>query len=434
MVTDNLTEREIQQVTIRNLTEVNAALAPYISKSARLTEKGLRLERVTKLLEAAGNPHKNLKVIHIAGTSGKTSTSYYMSELVRASGKKVGLTVSPHVENVNERVQINGKPMPEAPFCKEFGEFLDLVRDAANKPSYFEVLTAFAFWVFERQGVDYAVLETGLGGLYDATNVTRRPDKVCVITDIGFDHMHILGDTLPKIAAQKAGIIQPGNQVLMYKQASEIMRPIRARAAKQHAKLHLLDEQAERRIWHKNLADMAAYQQRNWLLAYGAYRHLEKRDGLKHLTTGTLLKTQSIRIPGRMDTVNMKGKVLVMDGAHNGQKMAAFIDSFRRIYPDAKPAVLLSLRDTKDYHDLVTLLKPFASRIITTTFSTAQDSYIRSMDANVLADAFRAGGMPDVVVIDDHNEAFRTLLDSPEDVYMVTGSFYLLKQVRNLIR
>lgn len=420
-------------MTIRNLTEVNAALAPYISKSARLTEKELKLERVSQLLEAVGNPHEHLRIIHIAGTSGKTSTSYYITSLLRAAGKKTGLTVSPHVDSVNERVQVDGEPLPEKLFCDELGKFLDIIEGAARSPSYFEVLTAFAFWVFARQGVDYAVIETGLGGLYDATNVAHRKDKVCVITDIGFDHMHILGDTIARIAAQKAGIIHEGNQAFMYRQSADIMRAVRSSVTRHRAKLNLFDEQAERRIWRESLADMAAYQQRNWLLSYGVYRYIEERDGLKHLDSKTLLKTQAIRIPGRMETIKLGGKTLVMDGAHNGQKMGAFIASFRRIYPGVKPAVLISLRDTKDYKDLVPLLKPFAARIITTTFSAAQDSYIQSMDAEVLGKAFRDDGMKDVQVIDDREEAFRVLMDSPEDVCMATGSFYLLKQVRDMI-
>ncbi|HEX5743832.1 MAG TPA: Mur ligase family protein, partial [Candidatus Saccharimonadales bacterium] len=336
-------------------------------------------------------------------------------------------------DGVNERVQINGKPMPEAEFCKELGKFLDMVGGAAKKPSYFEVLTAFALWVFERQDVDYAVLETGLGGLYDATNVTRRPDKICIITDIGFDHMHILGDTLAKIAAQKAGIIQGRNHVFMYGQAADVMRAVRRHASEQGAKLHVLDEQAERRVWKKDLADMAAYQQRNWLLAHGAYRYLEKRDGLKNLSRKTLLKAQAVRIPGRMDIVDLNGKVLVMDGAHNGQKMGAFIKSFQHMYPGVKPAVLISLRDTKDYHDLIPLLRPFAGRVITTAFTASQDTYIRSMDPKLLAKDFRAGGISEVTVIDRHDEAFKALLDSPEQVCMVTGSFYLLKQVKDMV-
>lgn len=420
---------------IRNLREVNEALSPYIAKTSRLFDDDLKLERVHSLLQAVGNPHERLKIVHLAGTSGKTSTSYYTAELLRSAGKKVGLTVSPHVDGINERVQVNGQPLDEATFCAELGTFLDTVSDIASSqsPSYFELLAAFAFWVFDRQKVDYVVLETGLGGMYDASNVARRPDKVCVITDIGFDHMHVLGNTIGEIAAQKAGIIHEHNEVFMYKQSVDIMRAIRERVKKHQAGLHLLDEQAERHTWQEDLTDMAEYQQRNWLLAFAAYRFIEKRDDLKHLTRQVLRQTQSIRIPGRMDMREVDGKKLIMDGAHNTQKMTAFIRSFKRLYPGVKPAVLLSLRDNKDYQDLIPLLKPFAGRIITTAFETSQDSLVKSMDPEVLGNAFKEAGTKEISVIPDMRQAYASLLDSPEDVCLITGSFYLLNQVRNNI-
>jgi len=420
-------------VIIRNLREVNDALAPYIAKTSRLFDDDLKLERVHALLKPLGNPHEKLRIVHLAGTSGKTSTSYYTAELLRAAGKKVGLTVSPHVDSINERVQIDGKPLPEAVFCKELGDYLDIVEDIAKSqsPSYFELLAAFAFWIFARHEVDYVVLETGLGGMYDASNVARRSDKVCIITDIGFDHMHVLGNTLSEIAAQKAGIIHDHNQVFMYKQSVDIMRSIRKRVKEQQAHLHLLDEHAERRIWQADLSDMAEYQQRNWLLAFATYRHLEKRDGLKHLTRQVLLKAQAIQVPGRMDIKEVDGKTLIMDGAHNNQKITTFINSFHRLYPGEKPAVLLSLRDTKDYHDLIPLLIPFAGRIIATAFETSQDSLVRSMDPEELGKAIREAGFEQVTVIPNLREAYDTLLASPEKICLITGSFYLLNQIRN---
>ena len=194
-------------MTIRNLSEANAALLPYVSQTPRMTGDDLKLERVMKLMDVLGNPQDKLPVIHIAGTSGKTSTGYYMAALLKAGGKKAGLTISPHIDSVNERVQIGGSPLPEAEFCSELGNFLEIIRGAGQSPSYFELLYAFALWVFVRRGVDYAVVETGLGGLLDATNVTGRADKVCIITDIGFDHEYVLGSGLAQIAAQKIGIV-----------------------------------------------------------------------------------------------------------------------------------------------------------------------------------------------------------------------------------
>lgn len=418
-------------MTIKNLTEAKAILATYVSKTAHPTDKDLKLERMSNLLGVLGDPHAKMKVIHIAGTSGKTSTSYYVTALLEAAGAKTGLTVSPHVDGVNERVQINGKPLSEAKFCSELGKFLDIAASVKPHPSYFELLTAFAFWEFVREKVDYAVLETGLGGLYDATNVATRPDKVCVITDIGFDHMEVLGDTLDLIASQKAGIIHDRNHVFMYAQADEVMKPVLALARQHDATTHVLDEEDEFRDHRGILGDLPDYRQRNWVLAYAVYRYLAKRDGLGRLTDQALRDSQSVRIPGRMDAREIEGKTVVMDGAHNGQKMSACIRSFKLSYPGVRPAVMLSLKDTKDYGALAPLLKPFAGRIIITTFETTQDSQARSMNPDVLAGAFRAAGLEEVEVVPDQHEAYEALLKSPEKVCLITGSFYLLSQLRD---
>ena len=173
-------------MAIRTIEEAEAALLPYVPLVAQLTGKATTLERaIIPLMALAGNPQDRLKTVHIAGTSGKTSTSYYIAALLGAAGKTVGLTVSPHVDSITERIQINGQPLPDAEFCQELETFLDIVKQAPQPPSYFELLYAFALWVFGRRHVDYAVIETGMGGLYDATNVATRADKVCVITDIG---------------------------------------------------------------------------------------------------------------------------------------------------------------------------------------------------------------------------------------------------------
>src|SRR5688572_10716165 len=128
-------------------------------------------ETMVELMDYLGNPQDKLKIIHVAGTSGKTSTCYYSAALLKAAGKKVGLTVSPHVDEINERVQIDLVPMPEEAFCRDMTEFLGLVKKSELEPSYFEVLLAFAYWEFVRHRVEYAVIEVGMGGLTDATNV-----------------------------------------------------------------------------------------------------------------------------------------------------------------------------------------------------------------------------------------------------------------------
>jgi len=208
---------------------------------SRTTLHRMSLDYIRSLLDYLGNPQERLRIIHIAGTSGKTSTAYYAAALLTAAGKKAGLTVSPHVDLLNERVQINMTPLPEALFVREMNEFMACVEQGGFTPTYFELLYAFAFWEFARQQVEYAVIETGVGGLLDNTNVVTRSDKVCVLTDIGFDHTSLLGTTLPEIARQKAGIIQLHNAVFCWRQSAEVLAVFRAVTRQKQADLHILD-------------------------------------------------------------------------------------------------------------------------------------------------------------------------------------------------
>jgi dihydrofolate synthase/folylpolyglutamate synthase len=412
-------------VTIKNLTEATRILRSYANRDPKAIGRNFTLERVYPLMEAAGNPQDRLKVVHIAGTSGKTSTAYFMAALLKASGKKIGTTVSPHVDSVTERIQINGVPISDGEFCGQLGEFIEIVERAGQHPSYFEMLYAFSLWVFERKKVDYAVLETGLGGLYDATNVAKRQDKVCVITDIGLDHTSILGNSLAEIATQKIGIVHERNAVFMYDQPAEVMEVVRKWTDEKQAALTIVEEQ------DPNGSGIADYQQRNWLLAYNVYWYLEKRDNLKHLTRQVLEKTREVQVPGRMDVRSVKGKIIVMDGAHNRQKMETFIDSFRKLYPGIKPAILLAMKRTKDHDDIAPILVPFASRFVVTSFDSSQDNKLMSTDPELIADTLRNAGARSVAVFPDQEKAFKALLDSPENVCVITGSFYLLGLIRN---
>lgn len=412
-------------MNIKNLAEANKVLLSYANKDPKIG-KNFTLERVLPLMKAAGSPQDRLKVVHIAGTSGKTSTAYFMAGLLKTAGSKVGTTVSPHIDSVTERIQVNGAPLSEEVFCRELSDFIEIVEHAGQHPSYFELLYAFSLWVFDRQNVDYAVLETGVGGRYDATNVTSRPDKVCIITDIGFDHTHLLGNTLAKIASQKIGIVHAHNVVFMYEQPQEVMDVVYEATKECQATVNIITEQTQ-----PDAESIPDYQKRNWQLAYRAYQYLEKRDDLPRLTRQALRQTKHITVPGRMDTRQIKGKTVIMDGAHNQQKMVAFIESFRKLYPGIKPAVMVSLKHNKDHEDIAPLLVPFANRVIVTAFSTTQDSTIKSMDSEVLGAALREAGAKNLQIIPDQHAALEALLDAPERVCVITGSFYLLSRVRN---
>jgi dihydrofolate synthase/folylpolyglutamate synthase len=420
----------VMQYNIKTIEHAEAALLPYVPLVAELTGKDTTLHRIRPLMALLGNPQNSIKAIHIAGTSGKTSVAYYTAALLRASGKRVGLTVSPHVDSVTERIQINGEPLSEERFCSELAEFLQIVSTAQKKPSYFELLYAFAIWEFVRSSVEYAVVETGMGGLYDATNMIDREDKICVITDIGFDHMHVLGNTLPEITAQKIGIVHEHNPVMMYEQAPDIMDVVTKWTTLHHAPLHATTEKKEREIYDGNLAHMPAYQQRNWLLAYRVYIFTKRRDDLPALSKELLLKTQAIQVPGRMDAMTIQGKTLVMDGAHNGQKMSTFIATFEQRYPNQKPAVLISLKQGKEYTEVAPLIASFASSVIVTAFRTSQDLPAQSIAPAELAEAIRFAGNEHITVVADYQKALRVLLRKDEKLLVITGSFYLLSQIR----
>jgi dihydrofolate synthase/folylpolyglutamate synthase len=400
-----------------------AEASDYLSQFYVNSAEEYKLDTMRALMKHLGNPQEKFKAVHVAGTSGKTSTVYYISALLAATGKKVGLTVSPHIDKLNERLQINNVPLPEKDFGLALAEFSGLIASSGTAPSWFEVMVAFAYWYFAKVSVDYAVVEVGLGGLLDGTNVINRPDKVCVITDIGPDHVNILGGTLSEIAYQKAGIIHAGNVVFTHLQADEIMRVFEQQAQKNGAELRVITEEEEG-------SSMPAFQLRNWHLAYEVYKYLANRDGLKQLSVQELGDTQHISIPGRMDVRQLNGKTLIMDGAHNVQKMATFLDSFEKLFSDAKPAMLISLKNGKEYQELAPLLKPFASRLILTAFEARQDVPSKSMDLDILLEAFRREGIPAEIAADQH-EAYQKLISGPEKICIITGSFYLLGQIRN---
>ncbi|MFI5270824.1 MAG: bifunctional folylpolyglutamate synthase/dihydrofolate synthase [Candidatus Saccharimonadales bacterium] len=412
---------------IRTIQDANTALLPYVPLVSQLTGKDTTLDRIRPLMQYLDNPQDKLNVIHIAGTSGKTSTAYFLSSLIRSSGKKVGMTVSPHIDSVTERVQINNEPLYEAKFCSELETFLEKVEESNIKPSYFELLYAFSMWVFVRQEVDYAVIETGMGGLHDATNIIDRPDKICVITDIGIDHAHILGNNLKDIALQKIGIVHAHNQVFCYEQINEVMEVFKDWVDSVHASLNTTTQIEEEENSDLDFEGIPYYQQRNWLLAYKVFRYLMKRDKITHLTRQALIESFHVQVPARMEVKEVAGKTIIMDGAHNGQKMVTFIESFKKLFPDKKPIVIIALKKDKDFNEVVEYISEIASNVVTTTFSATQDLMVESMDSDELAAAFKKLNARS---IRNPHEAFEIAMNEAEDAILITGSFYLLSQLR----
>lgn len=416
-------------MTIESFDDLRRAIKPYITQSSSAT---YTLDRMCKLLAYLGNPQESYKAVHIAGTSGKTSTAYYAAALLKAAGYRTGLTVSPHTLEINDRVQIDCQPLLEPLFCAEFELFMDEVQASGTWPTYFEIMVAFAYWEFARQDVEYAVIEVGLGGLLDGTNTISRADKVCIITDIGLDHTNILGKTYGEIATQKAGIIQEGNEVFVYRQSAEVIKPIAARVTDKHATLTVVEPDSV-----DAPSSLPLFQQRNFGLALVVIKHIvAQRKGT--LTEAAIRRASRTFIPGRMEIFKLADKTIILDGAHNGQKIQALMESIHEQNQGKSLALLLGFLDgpaaDTRIPDILEVAAPAAERIIVTEFGGPQDEPYRS----VLAQEVERIVKPlEVNYAIDHQEdvnaAFEHALSCPEDIIVVTGSIYLLNHIRPMI-
>lgn len=408
---------------IESFEDIELLLKPsIISLSAG---ESYSLTRIRRLMVELGNPQNKIKVIHVAGTSGKTSTAYYISEMLRRNGYKTGLSVSPHIDEMNERLQVDLIPLPEKQFCAELTKFLEILSRLSIKPTYFELFTAFAFWYFAENKVDYAVMETGLGGLLDATNVVDRTDKICAITDIGFDHMDILGNTLPEITKQKAGIIQPKNAVFIIQQPDEIIKIVRSTAAANKSELKIVSEMDKK-------IGLPKIQKRNWTLAKEVASYIFAQDNKPPLGKDGLSQASKIIIPGRLEKLTIGEKQVIIDGAHNHQKMQVLIDSLKQEFGDEKICVVLAISSNKKPHLLrmTRLVSMVAGEIILTSFDTQQDFIQKSLSPGYLAQYFLDR---EVRKAFNPEQALAMALKSNESKILVTGSLYLAGKIRKLI-
>lgn len=388
------------------------------------------LERMRLLMERLGNPQDTYRIIHVAGTSGKTSTAYFMRSLLHATGCKVGLTASPHIVSVTERVQIGEGPLGDEQFLRYVNDFLAIIAQWPSiKPTYFELLVAFAFYVFAKEKVEYAVVEVGLGGSLDATNVITRSDKVSLITPIGLDHTEVLGDTKEKIARQKAGIILPHSQVIMADQEVAVKKEIETTARRQDATLLV----AEHVTVKASL--LPPFQQRNLSLALRAYEYIAHRDGLPKLTVAAIHAAMHSTPPGRFEEYAVKGKRIILDGAHNPQKLRGLLEALSDEQSATATWVVGFVQAPEEkLNDCLDILVPRSRHIVATEFTAGQDLKARhSTDAQHVADVGITKGAK--IVVDRRPEdALKRALDTSGATVIVTGSLYLVARLRPIVR
>lgn len=392
----------------------------YIEKNAlKLNAKdSYSLGRIKNLLDKLNNPQDKTKVIHVAGTSGKTSTCYYLAKLLTLSGYKTGLSVSPHIESINERVQVNLKKLSEEEFCTEFEEFTKILKSFNLKATYFELFVSFAFWYFAKAEVDYVVTEVGLGGLLDATNVVSREDKICVITDIGLDHVDILGKTVAEIAVQKAGIIQKGNKVFCNKQDELILEQFRHIAVAKDTELFINPEES-----------FSTFSARNFSLASFVCGKIFEEDSKPKLTKDQIEEASQMIIPGRMERYSVVGKTIILDGAHNAQKIEGFLRSLGNYAKTRDHCFVLAIGNNKKTQVLAMTqaISKYASHVIVTSFATEQDFKHKSLPPVYLKSYFENISVETTADLD---EAINKAFDRQEKTIIFIGSLYMAGPVR----
>jgi dihydrofolate synthase / folylpolyglutamate synthase len=404
----------------------------------------LALANSMALMEALGAPHQRFPSVHVAGTNGKGSTSAFIAAMLQAAGCRVGLYTSPHLISFTERIRIDNVRIPER-------SVVDLARRVRRayadrkglSPTFFEVTTAMAFTYFAEEGIDLAVVEAGMGGRLDSTNVLAP--LVSVITNIDIEHTEFLGDTLVKIAEEKAGIVKPGVPVVTGAAQPEAVEVIERRASALHANVRRLyrDFQPENattmpeQVFDYRGIDVSYERLRINLLG----RH-QVDNACLALAAVECLRTAGISVDepaarrglagasweGRLERVARRPDIF-LDGAHNPASAKKLADAIREMMPFYSRLILIiGVLCDKDYRRILEELVPLAAHVVAT-----KPQYARALDARTLAAEIRSRGasVETAGTLDDAVGRARAAA-APEDLVLVTGSLYTVGDARTL--
>ena len=302
-------------------------------------------------------PIDQLPIIHVAGTNGKGSTCAFIDSILRKHGEKTGLFTSPHLISFCERIRVNGKPISKREISKRINDIKTLVNDWNEEPTFFEITTALALEYFVDEKVDAAVLEVGLGGRLDSTNIVKP--KLCVITPISLDHQHILGESISEIATEKAGIIKSGATVISSHQHEEARLVLETKSNEVEAPIKFIDEL----LATENISLKGKHQRENASLAVAAVKTFLPNIKTKDCLEGILTTTWR----GRFEQFRQDSKFdIVVDGAHNREGALALVSTWKEIYGEEKGIVIFSAAANKDLKSIIKSLLEIASFILVT--------------------------------------------------------------------
>jgi dihydrofolate synthase/folylpolyglutamate synthase len=412
------------------------------------TSANYDLRRMEKLLQPLGNPHLGTRTVHIAGTKGKGSTAAMIAQTLIAAGYRTGLFTSPHLHTLRERIRINGAMISKADFAALVTELEPIVESVNKQADFgqlttFEILTAVVFTYFKKNRVDFQVLEVGLGGRLDATNVVK-PD-VCVITSLSLDHTEILGNNLAEIAAEKAGIIKPSCIVVTAPQVEDAAQVIRQVCHQQRARLIQVGQDI---MWHKtggdlyrqtltvstksghydlNIPLLGDHQLENATVALAVIEAL--------ISLGTDISLQNIEKgfsqvswPGRLQILSRE-PTIVVDGAHNAYSMRKLVTAIKEYFDYKMCFVIFGTSCDKDISGMAQELQPLSNHIIVTSSSHPRAAPIQS-----LVEKFNSLGVQTIVVENVAEALSRALaLAKKTDLILITGSLFVVAEAIDYI-
>ena len=398
------------------------------------------LQRTRELLALLGNPQDKLRFIHVAGTNGKGSTCAMLASILQAAGYRTGLYTSPFVNRFNERIALNGVPISDEALADVFTRIRPVVDAMERQPSEFELITCAAMLYYAEQACDVVVLEVGMGGEFDSTNVIQTP-LLTIITAMGFDHMKYLGNTMPEIASAKAGIIKPGGVTLIYGKNPEADRVFQDACARVGARLVVTDH--SRIIDHRHtlqghdlsfgpydhirLPLVGTHQVRNAAVVLTAVEELRK-NGLPIPDEAIYEGMAKVKWPARMEVLSMD-PIFLLDGGHNPQGFHAAAETLQELFPQQKITVMMGVLADKDHGDMIRQLLPLAKRFI-----TVQPDSPRAMSAEALAEEIRSLGGQAESAGTVENGVKRMLKEAmPGDVLLAIGSLYMAGYIRTIM-
>ena len=412
----------------------------------------LGLERMTELLSLLGDPQDQLKVIHVAGTNGKGSVCRYIYSVLLEEGYKTGIYISPFIENFNERIEIDQVCINDEDLAAYTDRVLEavsiMIKEGLQSPTEFEVITALALLYFKEKACDYVVLEVGLGGSGDSTNVCREP-LITVITSISMDHMDRLGNTLEEIAAEKAGIIKDGCPVVTSASDARALRVIE-RTAEEHKSMFFETTNLPIRITEEGIsgscfdvdvqgvsfegvriAMAGRHQIDNAVAAMCALSIMEERGDVRVSRRALYAGLAAARQPGRMEVfAEEKSPITIIDGAHNPDGAKALKEAIGSFCTDKKILMVIGVLADKDVKGM---MDHFTD--MTEDFIVTQPDNPRRLKAESLADMLRSRGCT-CIEAPDIKQAYKEACQRKDkyDVIIYAGSLYMIGKVRTMIR